>query len=309
MCHGLSRLVLAIGVGAMTLTTPAAYACSDLRSPLILFVDDAPHHEAQVPIFGGLAGALVVGWTNRMLNRELGEHVAALRAALPDLDKSALAAEALQCVAVADPTKGCRPVQTAIRMDAEVDAILDGQPDHCAFVAVVSLRLLPATFLARVDLREIERVDGETRVTKTYQTAYATSPPEDLVDQAGKKAEAIDRYWREGSPSRLAREVAASLTDLRQLLDETIARSAADGEKMSEWPLPDVKTREAPGRYRCRGMGGATCKGVKLLRETADRSWLVGLTLQGTQGAVSLDRNASAYSTNVSWVTDIPMTR
>jgi hypothetical protein len=225
----------------------------------------------------GRAAGLIADWAAMGVDRHVAKDIAALHSALPALDRAAVAASAFECLGVADPKGGCRQIRIGdIGSDQDLRAMARGRTDGCVLAALVSFRL----------------------------AAYVTRPPEEVLAH-----HAIEQYWQAGQPSRLETEVRASVGDLSDLLSAVLTAHRNDDE--SRWQdaiwkeLPDVKPLQSTGRYHCRGLAGAACRSVKLLRESGERSWVVGPTVGATEAAVSLDRNAALYSTSANWAMNL----
>lgn len=298
-----SRWIASAGCASLLVAAHAVLACTDARAPLLVVVDEQPKFGAPAP--GARGSGLIADWAARGVDRHVAKDIAALHSALPALDRAALAASAFECLGVADPTGGCRQVRIGdIGSDQDLRAMAQGRTDGCVLAALVSFRLASSYYMTRVELREFQQSDGGLKQKASRLAAYVTRPPEEVLAH-----HAIEQYWQAGQPSRLETEVRASVGDLSDLLSAVLTAHRNDDE--SRWQdaiwkeLPDVKPLQSTGRYHCRGLAGAACRSVKLLRESGERSWVVGPTVGATEAAVSLDRNAALYSTSANWAMNL----
>jgi hypothetical protein len=263
--------------------------------PLIVVIQSQPRFDtgSQLGLIGSAAASSV--------DRETAREAAALTSALPILDKKALVAKEFQCLAIEDPAGQCRRLYFAGDSPGEVLRALNEIPGQLALVATVTMRRSDTNFVASAEVRAIRLMDGKRREHRPYRAAYVARAPEELRGHRDH----LNRYWREGEPSRLHAAAVASIAEIRQMLDLVMLEKA---EGKSRWKeLIDVTKMHSTGRYQCRGLMGNSCDGAKVLHEGPDRTWLVGRTLQGKEAAVSLDRNAALFNSTVNWAVHLPI--
>jgi len=166
-----------------------------------------------------------------------------------------------------------------------------------AMVAKVLLRYTANTYSSRVILDDVAAADGKLKLARLARVAYVTRVPKELAAQAKESPERLDEYWLTGDEPRLLQELKASMADIKEML--AVASSAGSQTWKS---LPKVNDLRAPDRFKCAGMA---CIGVRVLKDTPTRVWLVlpqSLTPQSQGEIVSLDANAAAFGANMGWL-------
>ena len=285
------RPALRIGLLLLGLASaPAFAATAQLPAPVLLVMPASQHIDLS---YAGLIGA----WISSTTNKASAQRADRFRTMLADSEFVLHMRRVFGCLELGAPCEA----PMAYLDPAEFSAAVRASVAQAGFVIEFLPEQTPEQMLLRATMRHVKRANdvGGTpiKVGIGYSAVHTTRAPAELTAGAKSAPAALDAWWVEGEPRRIAASAYAGVVELNTLLALLLRDGSEYGPMPEKWQsLPTLQPPTAgEARFACKVR---LCDSLHVLEDNGDSVVIVGMNgrMAGWLNAAAAAREVNLWT-------------